>query len=241
MIRPAVLLAGLAAWSFACAPSEPPRAVPTPAHSSIDAGRDAPAPAPAAARAAAPPDASTAEASAPAAVVDAGPPESPLARMFDGDQGDAGLSVKEMRCAPGCLGVPAGWTSTDDGGFLYTWFVSGMGQYSTAQVTRCPLPKLDDAGLALRLRFAGGENVTWSPPVEGRIGPGHARALVAEGTGTSRGRKARFWYAYVEMEKRKDVIIAYVVDGAPAQRMDEVLAVMRSAPAVDGRSTAHPF
>ncbi len=160
---------------------------------------------------------------------------SPLAALFDGDPSDGSVRLTESRCGPGCLQFPKGWLATDDNGFVYTWFFRGIGQYGTAEVMRSPLPKLDDAGIALRLRFAGGENVTWAPPVEGSVGKDHAHALIAEGTGTSRGRKAHFWYAYVDLPHRKDLVIAYVVDGEPPQRTEETIAVVRSVRFADGK------
>ena len=165
------------------------------------------------------------------------PPDagSPLATLFDGDPTDGAVRLTESRCGPGCLTYPKGWLSADNGGFVYAWFFRGIGQYGTAEVMRSPLAKLDDAGIALRLRFAGGENVAWAAPVEGTVGKDHVKALIAEGVGTSRGRKARFWYAYVDLGRRKDLVIAYVVDGEPAVRTDETIAVVRSVRIADGK------
>ena len=163
------------------------------------------------------------------------PAPSPLSTLFDGDPAPGPIKLTDSRCGPGCLFFPKGWLSTDDNGWVYAWFFRGIGQFGTAEVMRSPLPKLDDAGIALRLRFAGGENVTWAAPIEGTVGQDHAKALIAEGTGTSRGRKAHFWYAYVELPHRKDLIIAYVVDGEPPERTDETIAVVRSVRFADGR------
>jgi hypothetical protein len=93
---------------------------------------------------------------------------------------------------------------------------------------RCPLAKLDPPSLAFRLTYAGGDSVDWAPPVEGTVGPDHLHAQLSEGDGTSHGRKAHFWYAYVDLPARKDIVIAYVVDGQPDARKDETLAIVRS-------------
>jgi hypothetical protein len=226
------LVAGTAATVAACAGARP---APTPvattapptartvatvaAASSVAAGTPTPPPAPPP-----PPE--------PPPVPDAG---SPLATLFDGDPTGGPVHLAEARCGPGCLQYPAGWISTDDSGFVYTWFFAGIGQFGTAEVTRCPLATLDDASLALRLTYAGGENVTWSPEVEGTVGTDHAHARIAEGTGTSHGRKAHFWYAWVDVAHRKDIVIAYVVDGQPAARTDEAMAIVRSVRVEDGK------
>jgi hypothetical protein len=214
----------------ACArPTPPPSAAParapttrvaavvTPDAATVVAAPEVPAPPP-------PP--------APSAEPDAG---SPLAALFDGNPAGGPVPLVAARCGPGCLQYPAGWISTDDSGFVYTWFFAGIGQFGTAEVTRCPLATLDDASLAFRLTYAGGENVTWSPPVEGTVGADHARALIAEGTGTSHGRNAHFWYAYVDVAHRKDLVIAYVVDGEPPARTDEAMAIVRSVRVEDGK------
>jgi hypothetical protein len=174
------------------------------------------------------------EAEAEAAAVEAAPPPSPLVAMFDGDPEGGPVSLVQSRCAPACLRFPKGWLATDDGGMVYAWFFRGEGQFTTAEVMRCPLPKLEESKLAVLLRFAGGDRVTWSPPVEGAVGKDHTRALIAEGTGTARGRKAHFWMLHVDLGKRKDLVIAWVADGEPEARADEVKAVVRSVSAVDG-------
>jgi hypothetical protein len=92
---------------------------------------------------------------------------------------------------------------------------------------------LDDRAVASRLKYAGGENVIWSGPVEGVVGADHLHALVAEGVGTSHGRKAHFWYAYVDVTSRKDLVVAYVVDGEPTSRTEETIAIVRSVRADD--------
>ena len=171
------------------------------------------------------------------AAVDAG---STLATLFDGDPTGGPVHLAEARCGPGCLQYPTGWIATDDSGFVYAWFYRGEGQFGTAEVARCPVAQLDDAALAFRLACAGGENVTWSTPLEGTVGKDHAHALIAEGAGTSHGRPAHFWYAYVDVAHRKDLVIGYVVDGEPQERNDQVIAVMRSVRLSDGSVASSP-
>lgn len=182
-------------------------------------------------------DAAIADAAVDAPAADAA---SPLATLFDGDPSGGSVRLADVRCGPGCLQYPAGWLSADDGGFTYAWFFTGEGKFGTAEVMRCPLATLDDRALALRLKYAGGENVRWSPAVEGTVGKDHAHALVAEGIGTSRGRPAHFFYAYVDVAQRKDIVIAYVVDGASKERMEETIAVVKSVRVVDGPRTSRP-
>jgi hypothetical protein len=191
------------------------------------------------------------DASAPTLLVDAAPSDgeraslavdagSPLATLFDGDPTGGSVALGEARCGPGCLQYPVGWLGMDDSGFVYAWFFRGEGQFGTAEVMRCPLASLDDAALVMPLTYAGGENVTWSSPVEATVGKDHAHALVAEGTGTSHGRSAHFWYAYVDLARRKDIVIAYVVDGESSQRKDEMIAIVRSLRTTDGALPSQP-
>lgn len=240
------LRAGVALFTCAIACGRAPASQTAPQVRSIEASTTAVGPRDAAAPLTAPaaaPEASAHEPSPEAGPLadplDGGDAGSSLATLFDGaPTGDVRLG--ESRCAPWCLQYPKGWLSTDDNGFVYAWFFRGEGQYGTAEVMRSPLPKLDDAGIALRLRFAGGENVSWSSPVEGVVGKDHAPAMIAEGIGTSRGRKAHFWYAYVDLGRRKDLVIAYVVDGEPPRRRDETIAVVKSVRIADGKTASSP-
>jgi hypothetical protein len=175
------------------------------------------------------------EAEAPQA--DAAPVVSPLATRFDGDPAGGTVALVETRCGPGCLRYPKGWMSTDDAGFVYAWYFRGEGAFGTAEVMRCPLTRLDEHTLASRVKYAGGENVTWSEPIDGVVGADHVHALVAEGVGTSHGRKAHFWYAYVDVAKRKDLVVAYVVEGEPLSRAEETIAIVRSVRATDARAS----
>jgi hypothetical protein len=177
------------------------------------------------AAASAPPDAST---------QDATPSISPLATLFDGAPDAAAPPLDQRRCAPACLSFPKGWLATDDGGLVYTWFFRGQGQFTTAEVVRSPQPKLDDRTFKMVLALAGGDRATWSDPIDGHVGKDHLPARIAEATGQARGRPARFWYAHVDLGRRKDLVLAWVTDGEPAQRLEEVIAVVRSVSATDG-------
>jgi hypothetical protein len=185
---------------------------------------------------------STPEASAPIQVPSDAKPDagSPLATLFDGDPTGGSIALADARCGPGCLQYPTGWIGMDDSGFVYAWFLVGEGQFSTTQVTRCPVAELDDAALATRLPYAGGDDVTWAAPIDGTVGKDHAHARIAEGRGKSHGRSARFWYAHVDVANRKDLVIAYVVDGAPQERFDEMIAVVRSLRTRDGTLPSTP-
>jgi hypothetical protein len=160
---------------------------------------------------------------------------SPLATLFDGAPD---VPLVASRCAPGCLRYPKGWLATDDAGIVYTWFFVGEGRFATAEVTRSSVGKLDESALALRVRLAGGTGVTWSEPVDAAIGGEHLHAVVAEGKGRAHGQRARFWYAFVEVGARRDLIVAWVVEGAVAEREREreAVAVVRSVSTIDGRA-----
>ncbi len=92
-----------------------------------------------------------------------------------------------------------------------------------------------------RAGFRHKGSIEWSPNlVDGKFGEKHGPVQVGEGTGTLAKQPAKFWQ--IRFKKEAILIAAALVDGAPAERMTELVAAVKAVhPHEKGKQPYNPF
>ena len=138
------------------------------------------------------------------------------------------LTYKPLRWNAVQFACPIGWKGADEyyEGLVQLW---SKDENSRFTINGNEGPKPGPATIDLWTRNLGGKNVVYGAKTETQLGKKSMPAMMAEGHGLLNKAPARFWSFEVRVGPGQNLlIIAGLKDGAPSERLQELVAAIRS-------------